>query len=297
MPLADRTLSLRDGRSLAYAEWGDASGAPVVLFHGSPSSRLFCPNETVTASAAVRLITIDRPGYGGSDPDPKRSMLGWVDDVTELMDALELARFTLVAHSSGGPYALACATTLAPRLIAVGLVSSAAPLDEVPGAHDWLDQDERALVELARDDPAAAMRQIAAGAQWLIEQPELFLEAPRPEPDRALLAEPAVSAMFLAALREAVRGGLDGYACDEVLERRPWGLRLGDVNVDVQLWHGGLDPYIPLAHAEYMAHALPSCRPTFHSDDGHGLILSRWGEILSALRDAAREASTNGREA
>ena len=286
MPLADRTLTLRDGRSLAYAEWGDTGGAPVVLFHGSPSSRLFCPNERVTASAAVCLITIDRPGYGRSDFDPERTMLGWVDDVTGLLDALELERFALVAHSSGGPYALACATKLASRLIAVSLVSSVAPLDEVPGAYDRLDQDERTLVELARDDPAAAMRQVAAGARWLIEQPELLLEAPRPEPDRALLAEPAVSAMFLAALREAVRGGLDGYACDEVLERRPWGLRLADVNVDVHLWHGGLDPYIPMSDAEYMAHTLPSCQPTFHPDDGHGLILSRWGEILSALHDA-----------
>ena len=286
MPLADRTLPLRDGRSLAYAEWGDASGAPVVLFHGSPSSRLFCPNETVTTSAAVRLITIDRPGYGRSDFDPERTMLGWVDDVTELIDALGLARFALVAHSSGGPYALACATKLASRLTAVSLISSVAPLDEVPSAYDQLAQDERTLVELAREDPAAAMRQVAAGAWWLIDQPERFLQAPRPEPDRALLAEPTVSAMFLAALREAVRGGLDGYACDEVLERRPWGLRLADVNVDVHLWHGGLDPYIPMSDAAYMAHTLPSCQPTFHPDDGHGLILSRWGEILRALRDA-----------
>src|SRR5687768_5099415 len=112
MPLADRTISLRDGRSLAYAEWGDPSGAPVVLLHGSPSSRLFRPDEGETASAGVRLITVDRPGYGGSDFDPERTLLGWVDDLTQLVDALELERFVLVGHSSGGPYALACATRL-----------------------------------------------------------------------------------------------------------------------------------------------------------------------------------------
>jgi pimeloyl-ACP methyl ester carboxylesterase len=287
MPLADRTISLRDGRSLAYAEWGDPSGAPVVLLHGSPSSRLFRPDEGVTASAAVRLITVDRPGYGRSDFDPDRTILGWVDDLAQLVDALELARFALVGHSSGGPYALACATGLGSRPSAVGLVSSVAPLDEVPGAHERLDEDERAVVELARDDPAAAMRQVAAAAAWLVEQPERFLQAPRPEPDRALLAQPAVGAMFLAALREAVRGGLDGYARDEVLERRPWGFELGDVDVDVHLWHGGLDPYIRLGDAEHVARTLPSCRPTFHPDEGHGLILSRWREIANALREPA----------
>jgi pimeloyl-ACP methyl ester carboxylesterase len=285
MPLAERTISLRDGRSLAFAEWGDPGGAHVVLLHGSPSSRLFRPDEGVTAAAAVRLITVDRPGYGRSDLDPERTILGWVDDLAALVDALGLARFALVGHSSGGPYALACATRLASRLTAVGLVSSPAPLDEVPGAHERLDEDDRALVELARDDPAAAMRQVAAGARWLVDEPERFLQAPRPEPDRALLAQPALSAMFLASLREAVRAGLDGYARDEVLERRPWGFELADVGVDVHLWHGGLDPYIPLGDAEHLARRLPSCRPTFHPDDGHGLILSRWREIMGALRE------------
>src|SRR5687768_16128539 len=101
MALADRTIALRDGRSLACAEWGDPSGAPVVLLHGSPSSRLFRPDEGATASAAVHLITVDRPGYGRSDVDPDRTILGWVDDLTQLVDALELARFALVGHSSG----------------------------------------------------------------------------------------------------------------------------------------------------------------------------------------------------
>jgi pimeloyl-ACP methyl ester carboxylesterase len=287
MPIADRVVELRDGRSLAYAEWGDPDGAPVVLLHGSPSSRLFHPDETVTASSAVRLITVDRPGYGGSDFDPGRTILGWADDLAELVDALALERFAIVSHSSGGPYALACARKLPSRVVAVGLASSVAPLDELADRDDAPDEDERALVQLAREDPDAAMAKVAEDARWLLEQPELFLHAPRPEPDRALLADRAVSAMFLAALREAVRGGLEGYACDEVLERRPWGFELANVDVVVHLWHGGLDPYIPLGHAEYLARALPKCRPTFDPNAGHGLILSHWEEILSALRPDA----------
>jgi pimeloyl-ACP methyl ester carboxylesterase len=287
MPIADRVLELRDGRSLAYADWGDPGGAPVVLLHGSPSSRLFHPDEAVTAAAAVRLVTVDRPGYGGSASDPTRTILGWADDLTELVDALAFERFAIVSHSSGGPYALACARKLSSRLAAVGLASSVAPVDELADADDGLDQHERALVQLAREDPEAAMASVAQGAQWLLEEPELFLQAPRPEPDRALLADPAVGDMFLAALREAVRGGLDGHARDEVLERRAWGFELSEVDPVVHLWHGGLDPYIPLGHAEYLARALRKCRPTFHLDAGHGLILSHWEEILSALRTEA----------
>ena len=85
-PGADGTVTLRDGRALAYAELGDLSGRPVVLLHGMPGSRLLCPDEDATRAAGVRLITMDRPGYGGSDPRPGRTVLDWVDDYAEFAD-------------------------------------------------------------------------------------------------------------------------------------------------------------------------------------------------------------------
>jgi pimeloyl-ACP methyl ester carboxylesterase len=92
----DGGLSLPDGRSLAYAEWGTSSGPPVLLFHGGPGSRLFCPDYEATMSSGVRLITIDRPGFGGSDPHPGRTLLSWADDVAGLADALHLDRFAVI---------------------------------------------------------------------------------------------------------------------------------------------------------------------------------------------------------
>jgi len=67
-PKADRTIRLPDGRGLAYSEWGDLAGRPVVLLHGTPGSRLICLDEDATLAAGVRLLTMDRPGYGLSDP-------------------------------------------------------------------------------------------------------------------------------------------------------------------------------------------------------------------------------------
>ena len=90
-PKIDRTIRLRDGRQMAYCEWGDLQGRPVVLLHGMPGSRLFCPDEEATAAAGVRLLTIDRPGYGRSDPRPARTLLDWADDYIELADQLDLS--------------------------------------------------------------------------------------------------------------------------------------------------------------------------------------------------------------
>jgi pimeloyl-ACP methyl ester carboxylesterase len=282
VPLVDAQLTLTDGRTLSYAIWGDPHGSPVVLFHGSPGSRLFCPDAAATAATGVRLITVDRPGYGRSDPQPDRRILGWPSDVRQLVDALNLQRFAVAAHSSGGPYGLACALVMPLRVTGVALVSCVTPLDEIPGVAA-LDSDERQLVELARHDPERAAATIGAAATWLVTQPERFLTLPRPEPDEMLLREPAVRAMFLASIREAVRSGLDGYTSDEVLERTPWGFQLSDVDVGVTLWHGDQDPYIPRAHAEAMAARLRRSRTQFSADHGHGLIIARWAAILTDL--------------
>lgn len=277
------TIQLRDGRALAYAEWGDSGGTPLFLFHGSPGSRLFCPSASVTASSGVRLLTADRPGYGRSDLHPRRAMLDWADDVAELADALDIDRFGVVGTSSGGPYALACAVKLPARVSGVGLASTVVPLDEVAPALEDLEEKERELVRLARHDPIQAVKAVAEGAGWLLESPEMFLDFPRPEPDQKMLADTEVRAMYLEAIREAVRPGLDGYGWDEVVERNPWGFSLAEVKAEVYLWHGDQDPYIPRSHVEVMASRIADCQTTFYADEAHGLIVTRWREILATV--------------
>jgi pimeloyl-ACP methyl ester carboxylesterase len=89
--------------------------------------------------------------------------------------------------------------------------------------------------------------------------------------------------MYLTAVREAVRQGLGGYASDEVLERRPWGFRLADVEADVTVWHGDQDQYIPRQHVEVMAGRLRRARTEFYPDLAHGLIVQQWTTVLHDL--------------
>jgi len=64
-PILHQTISLPDGRTLGFAEYGDPSGRPVLLFPGTPSGRLFHhPDESITLSLGARVFTIDRPGDG-----------------------------------------------------------------------------------------------------------------------------------------------------------------------------------------------------------------------------------------
>ena len=90
---ANRTCRLPDGRKLGYAEGGEPKGVPVFYFHGFPGSRL---EATLFPAAGVRLIGVDRPGYGLSTARPWRKLADWPADIAELADHLGLKRFGVV---------------------------------------------------------------------------------------------------------------------------------------------------------------------------------------------------------
>ncbi len=127
-PYADEVLALADGRRLAWAEWGDPRGSPVVFLHPCPGSRMLCPDPALTTAAGVRLITVDRPGYGRSDPVAVPTLGGFAHDLERLLDHLWLGQIRLVGWACGGQYAAAGAAVLAERVS--GLVLAATP---VPG--------------------------------------------------------------------------------------------------------------------------------------------------------------------
>jgi len=227
------------------------------------------------------LITVDRPGYGRSDPKPGRQILGWPADVEQLAAALGVDEFDVAGHSSGGPYALACASRFPERVKRVALISCIAPYS-LPSSEQGDDDDE--LTRLAWKDLGRAAGQFAISVAWLVETPERFLDLPRPEPDRQLLADPAIRSMFAGTVREAVKQGVDAYGWDCALERRPWGIPLDDIQAQVWIFQGEQDRALKPSQAHILAAKLPGSRLRFFPDAGHGLILGQWSEILGDLR-------------
>ena len=285
-PRADRTLTLADGRALAFAEWGDLEGRPVFLFHGRPGSRLLCPDEEATEAAGVRLITVDRPGYGRSDPRPGRTLLDWADDMEELADQLELERLPVIGWSSGGPHALACAVRIPTRVTAIGLAASPGPCDAVPGAWEKLPEEVRVLTELLRKDPSAALEGIRKRGQRFADDPESLLApgwAGPDDPDDTLLADPEILAPMQAWMCEAARQGTAGYVEDWIAEQQPWGFDLSDIDHEAHVWWGERDALVSRAHADYLSSTLPNATRNTYPDDGHLVPVTRWQEMLGSL--------------
>jgi pimeloyl-ACP methyl ester carboxylesterase len=122
-------VRLRDGRRLTYHALGDPGGFPVLYMHGAIGSpRWRSPAlDAAVASLRLRYHVVNRPGFGGSDPSPGRTVADHAADVEDLADALVLERFSVVGVSAGAPFALACAWRLPGRVVAAAAASPLAP--------------------------------------------------------------------------------------------------------------------------------------------------------------------------
>jgi pimeloyl-ACP methyl ester carboxylesterase len=286
IPRTDRTVTLRDGRSLAFAEWGDPDGRPLLFLHGRPGSRLLCPNEQATKDAGVRLITVDRPGYGRSDPRPGRTLLDWAGDIEELADRLDLSEFPVIGWSTGGPHALACAIGIPERVTKVGLAASPGPHDRVPGAWDELPKEVRILIERVRTAEPRAMEGVEQRAKWYVDNPDAMLDPIDPDvydPDNDLLARPEIREPMRVCMREGARQGSAGFVGDWIAELPGWGFSPADIQHETYVWWGEGDVLVSRRHAEYLASTIPRAELVTYPGEGHLICLTRWGEMLSSV--------------
>lgn len=279
-------VQLSDGRQLAYADWGDPAGAPVVLMHGWPGSRLGGALLDGTAGAnGARLIVPDRPGLGRSDPCQGRTLSDWPDDLDRLMTTLGVERFALVGYSGGAAYALACAHRLRDRVSAVAIVSGLAPVPSVR-ATMVLPPHMIAILSLCRVYPALAGVPVGALSFVIHSLPRLLALQTRLAvcaDDRRVLSRPAVFEALQAEYREAFRQGTGAVAHEAVINARDWGFPLRQLPPGIHLYHGRDDRLIPAALAYRLARALPACRCRIVPGAGHFWIADHFGEVLADI--------------
>jgi pimeloyl-ACP methyl ester carboxylesterase len=98
---------------------------------GTPGGRrLYGPRTLADAERRqLRLISYDRPGYGGSTPQPGRTTADCADDARAICQALGIGRLAMWGLSGGGPHVLACAALLPDLVAAAASLASPAPYD------------------------------------------------------------------------------------------------------------------------------------------------------------------------
>lgn len=277
---SDRKLVLKDGRTLGYAEFGEQEGTPLLLFHGTPGSRLegrlF---ERAAQASLVRIIVADRPGYATSSPVRHGRLLGYVADVVALADWLQIDTFAVLGASGGGPFALACAAKIPERVRCCGLMSAIGPL-ALPHSMDGMIAVNRIMFTLARFFPALpgllVPRQLTSSMKSLKKYLD---EGSSPLAD----VPPEVFAQLMADQLEAVRAGGKGITFDFSILTHQWGFLLEQIQTRVWMWHGAEDHLAPLALARYTASHIPGCVLKVIPGAGHAGTYACADEVLRTL--------------
>jgi pimeloyl-ACP methyl ester carboxylesterase len=281
---ADHEVPLRDGRSLSYAEYGDPQGFPIISAHGGLACRLdVAAAAPVAEQAAVRLLSLDRPGVGLSDPQAGRTVLDWARDVEELLDLSGIGQFAAMGWSLGGQYAAAVGYALWPRVTRIAIITGALPLTE-PDTFDGLPTIDRFYCRLSRRAPWVAQQcfrlvRFAAGAA-----PKLYGELAARNlgaADGAVLKAEGFTT-FAQMCREGLRQPA-GVVEEYLAMVRPWGFAPEDLLVPVDVWAGKDDRFIPPSWPPELTRRIPDA--TLHERaGGHFMAHLHYAEIFEALQ-------------
>lgn len=262
-PSPTRSIVLRDGRKLAFRDEGD--GIPVIAFHGMGSSHHTWFGSGGPVPGGVRLIAVDRPGYGDSSQPPcAYSYTQFAADIIELADALRIERFSVAGHSSGGPYALALAALHPTRVVSCAAVSS-----DPPYAHP----EAPAKMRAADDMSADASKN---GRGFYGQDPTVAASTMRA---KAL-------AGAVPAKAHAWKQGVEGWVVDFTLERVPWSFRLEAIEMGraCSVWVGSEDLPPIVEGAPFIQRCVPGSQ--LHVVDGgdHG-FKSQPEHLASIMRE------------
>lgn len=289
-----QSLALPDRRTLAWAEYGDPHGTPVLYHHGAPSSRLEPTAfglDQAARSAGIRLIAPDRPGCGGSTSQGGRTVLDWPRDAAALCEHLRLPRAGVLGYSGGAPYALALAHALPQRVHAVVLVAPVAHL--APDLTDGLDPFGLRVKRLAHDRPAVARLVLRASmalpARLAPRRVTAMMAARMPAPDRAVATTTPFSCAFPEVVREAFRTGPRGPQHDMALMGGDWGFNPAELTTPVTLWQGTKDSLgARPAMAKHLHQAIHASQLRITSDGHLSLLTTHSTEILQEFTTADR---------
>lgn len=259
------------GREIAYAEWGEPAGYPVVVLHGTPGSRRgrWSDNDALAATG-MRQIGINRPGYGPSTRVEGRTVSSVATDVLAVADALALDHFAVVGTSGGGPHALAVAALNPDRVSRCRVTSCLAPAG-IPGFFDGMDPHNVEEWELALRNEALSevTRRVELMRRRVLDDPaSIFADLQLPPSDRAALTEQAAFTIRRESLLEALDTPF-GWYDDDMAFAQPWGFEVSSLCVPLEIRYGRQDVFVPPSHGEWLAAALPHADVIVWPDAGH----------------------------
>ncbi len=283
----DASWMLPDGRTVEYWDGGDPAGRAVVLHPGTPATRLLGRwGHEPAVAAGVRLVSLNRPGYGGSSPISTRPSLRAIgEDTAALATHLGFEDYAVLGISGGGPFALATAVADPDRVRALAVVGPVGPwrlLDE-PTEGDR--EDRELLAQLDDGDVAGARAGLLAAAEREMEalrplDDRARVDATLGEPQSPLAHDDGYRALW-AANMAVVLDDLNGYVFDNLAWGATWDVDPHDVVVPTAVWdadgQGG-------RHGRWYGEQIARAELTIYAGEGHlDVCDGHWPEVLATV--------------
>lgn len=280
-----RIFQLHDGRRLAWRQYGDPKGKPVLMVHqGLGCSVLPRGSDALARDLGLRLICPERPGAGRSDPLPQFTYDSVARDMTALVDDLGLEAVQVVSFMAGAPFALAAAAQLRDRARRV-LLASTRP----SGVMAETDQDIGHKVVLFRRrilrnawvaDMLFAMMRLQLNAR----QVERFVRTAASAPSDAayLKTHPGVLEFIVDYVSESLAVTSRGIADEVKCAARTPRLSLAGLTAPISVWHGADDPMTSVADVRaWLGDRIAETR--VFAGVGHFLPHKHWPEVMAWL--------------
>ncbi len=278
---ADHSITIDGGRRIAVRITGPEDGSPLLLSHVAPGSRLFDPDPAATAEAGVRLITLDRPGYGGSDRlagGSAPTVPRFAADCAAVLDQLGVREAAVTGWSAGGRIAMALAARRPDLVRSVAVVGTPAPDEHVA----WIGPDEKAMIAGLEADPESALADLEQMLAPMAADPAAVVSmVAGGAADEAALADGDLRASLEVMLAEAFRQGPAGLAGDLVsYTMAPWGFDPRAVGAPVRCWYGAADAVVSPAHGQWWVDQVADGTLTVVPGAGHLLVGQVWADVL-----------------
>ena len=288
-------IAVRNGRTVAVHELAHGDARTVVFCHAAPGAGTFDPDPAATAARGVRLLALDRPGYGGSEPVADgewASVETSADDVADVLRERGIERVGVAGWSAGGRVALALAARHPALVDRVAVIATPAPDEEVP----WIPAGQRAAIEALRgappDEVHAALSEMMAGlVPTDPSAPDALGLVGASPADEAVLDRDGVRERIATMMGEAFKQGPTGMVADIAgYCLQPWGFEPDQVRQKTLLVYGAADPQLGSKHGRWWQRHLPNARLEMVPDAGHLVVVEMWKRVLSFLAPGRQPA-------
>lgn len=281
----------RQGSRLAFHEYGDPGGKPVIFYHGTGSHVHGMLLHKPGLEYGFRIIAPDRPGIAQSDFRPGWTILEYAQDISDLADHLGIASFGIIGISGAGPTLMASAFAIPDRLCFVADLACAMPIYDDPKMVEHLGTVDRFYAKLGTRLPLAVFKipfSLLGIMQTIMKSPRSFakmFDSSLCPADKEIFQLPEFQYLLMRDFQEFFRHGAEGPAYDAQTVYKPWGFCLADINIHIEVFHGTADKFVPLKFSEYLSKTAKDVRINAIPGQGHFYHVAYGYQMLKKVKD------------